>query len=83
MWLQFQVSPYCCRDEGSGGISLIAGSIGLLWVHMLVYHMFCDPASAETTHSLGINDAYLRPMHNERTLSFAGYQDPRLPTMNG
>ena len=56
MRLQFHVSPYCCRGEGSGGISWMAGAVGLL---LLVYHIFCDPATTETTHSLHINDAYL------------------------
>lgn len=59
----------------------MAGAVGLF---LLVYHIFCDPATTETTHSLHINDAYLRPMRNdERTLSLVGYQDPRLTTRNG
>ena len=64
-------------------VSSVCGG-ALLWVHMDLYQIPCDPEMAETTQRRLIRAAYLQPMWSlDRTRSLGGYQLPKAPTMNG
>ena len=64
-------------------VSSVCGG-ALLWVHMNLYQIPCDPEMAETTQRRLIRAAYLQPMRSlDRTRSLGGYQLPKAPTING